>query len=237
MTRSVLAAGLAVIIFGGAVGVVAAGLPTKHVPEGRAIVDGVDDGIPLPEPELPNAPNSELPSGKGWAGQEVPAGAVFVPAPELPTAGKVEAQVLRTFLAEQRAALDPRWATARTQQTDAILGAITFRRGLPPTEATAILAGAGVQPAYFEWQSADGPDHGGSAWQFLDSVLAEHPKIAITFVTTMAPPKALSDLARNADVWLVDIGAAGDEPPTPGVVYGMPRNYFDLAEELGVLDE
>jgi hypothetical protein len=227
MRHRLVTAAAAAVLLATAAGVAVAIDPVDQDLGGIPIPDGIDDGIPLPEPELPAGPVFDGPPANVIGGDEPPAGAQLVPAPR-PNGSDVAS--LLTYLNQQQ--MDLHAVTS----AEPMLAAVTLRQAMPVAEFEQLLEVTNVEPAYVEWQLADGPDHGGTAWELWPQMEKQRPNAKITYFSTTAPAAKLQALAEAPEVWLVDIGtgplnAAGSTP----LVQALPKNYYYDALQLGIL--
>lgn len=126
---------------------------------------------------------------------------------------------LVAYVAERSAALI---AQAAERPNEVVRSAVTFARPLAPAEVDALLSAAGVNDNYYLVWVEPGTDvTGGVDRAQLQSVLADHPGLRVTYLNTEASLVSLVVVSRDERIWLVDVDGT--------------ENYYALAESTGLL--
>jgi hypothetical protein len=228
MGHRVVAATLAVLLVATLTGIAVAMDPVDLETGGIPIPDGVDDGHPLPAPDLPDGPVLDGPDIDDAAVEHVPAGARLIPAPR---PDSTSATSLLGYLLQQRERL------SSLASDEAVLAAVTLRRPMPLADFRVFLSKAGVSAEYVEWQVPDSPNHGGTSWLLIEALQKRSPSAEVTYFSVVGSSSDLQLLSTQAEIWLVDLGSGpprGTDEPT---VQALPKNYFHDAEELGILSK
>ncbi|MBI2780398.1 MAG: hypothetical protein HYX55_01210 [Chloroflexi bacterium] len=189
-------AGVVLLVLAGGVGLLAASYLSKEaLPTFPA---SFDDGRPLPIPSMKNALGPAVATPQTV---EVPADLIDVEKPVQPQKDKAGLEAYRGSRASALRALPvDRSSMAR----------ITFRSGMLPDEALALLAAHEFVGIYVEWELLDSFEHGGTpVWQ-LDQVRAEQPGLLVVHAAGWGNVAGLQDLAMDPHVWLVDPAGTQD---------------------------
>jgi hypothetical protein len=126
---------------------------------------------------------------------------------------------LLTLPEPARAATDLLGLRAYKSQRQGVLAAlgmgsakagVTFRNGLNPSDAVALMARHGFTVTYVDFEIPGTYDHGGFVMTHLDAYLRTDPTLVIVNVQGWGPTAGLRDLATETSVWLVDPAGTHD---------------------------
>ena len=123
------------------------------------------------------------------------------------------------YATARRAALIAR---AAERPSEVARGSVTLSGPLEPWEVDAMLVAAGVDDNYYLAWIEPGTDwSGGVNRNQLQSVVADHPGLQVTYLNAEATVASLLALAEDERVWLVDVDGT--------------ENYYALASSTGLL--